>query len=79
MRQPIETAPRDGKPIRLFGPNHSDGVIGWSALMSTADSNPRVWVTPKGILGPFTEWEPIKPGEFIPFALPDEQLRALTS
>lgn len=65
MKQPIETAPRDGTRIRLFGPDHSDGVIGWSALISVAYGDPRVWVTRNGVLNPsaFTEWEPLKPGD----------------
>lgn len=78
MKNPIETAPRNGTPIRLFGQwTPKDGLVCWygdNGWFSVAKDGRRVLAAYD-----FTGWEPIRSGEFIPFALPDEQLRALTS
>lgn len=84
MRQPIETAPRDGTPIRIFtkdGCPEGGMVVWWGGNASVRDGDPGCWISPKGIAcwnSQAAEWEPIKSGEVLPFALPDAQLCALS-
>ena len=78
---PMETAPRDGTPIRLFAKKYGppEGIVAWSGRLSVPDGSPDVWVCPKGhLVFEFAGWEPIKSGETLPFALSDEQLIRLT-